>query len=221
MADVLSGSRRLAWRLAGRTRARGSAAIVILAAMVDPIALDALLLRTRLPELVLRPGLSVVARVAARGQGEHGVLVLAGVPLTAKLPEAVEAGETLRLHVTEVTEERVVMRMESPVAAPASPMAPPPPRVAVEEPPRQERRAEGDERAGVSLTFTGARVGRLDLRVEVGPDGVGATVTAAAGDPYDRAEAAAGRLRETLEASTGRPAAVHVHPRRDPLDLYA
>jgi hypothetical protein len=187
---------------------------------MDPVALDALLLRTKLPELVLRPGLSVVARVAARGQGEHGVLVLAGVPLTAKLPEAVEAGETLRLQVTEVTEERVVMRMEAPVAPPASPMAPPP-RVAVQEPPRRERGAEGDERAGVSLTFTGARVGRLDLRVEVGPDGIGATVTAAAGGPYERAGAAAGRLRETLEASTGRPAAVRVHPRRDPLDLYA
>jgi hypothetical protein len=188
--------------------------------MVDPIALDALLLRTRLPELVLRPGLSVVARVAARGQGEHGVLVLAGVPLTAKLPEAVEAGETLRLHVTEVTEERVVMRMEPPVAAPAAPNAPPP-RVTVGEAPRRERGAEGEERAGVSLTFTGARVGRLDLRVEVGPDGVAATVTAAGGDPYDRAEAAAGRLRETLEASTGLPAAVRVLARRDPLDLYA
>ncbi len=70
--------------------------------MIDPIAVDALLLRTQLPELTLRPGASLVARVAARAE-QHGVLVLAGVPLTAQLPDEVAAGDTLRLRVTEVT----------------------------------------------------------------------------------------------------------------------
>ena len=70
--------------------------------MIERIALDALALRAQLPELTLREGSSVVARVAAREAG-HGVLVLAGVPLVAQLPPEVEAGQTLHLKVTEVT----------------------------------------------------------------------------------------------------------------------
>ncbi len=52
---------------------------------VGPISVDALLLRTQFPALTLRPGASLVARVAARAEG-HGVIVLAGLPLTAQLP---------------------------------------------------------------------------------------------------------------------------------------
>jgi hypothetical protein len=115
--------------------------------VVAPVSLDALALRARLPELVLRPGLSVVARVAARGEGARGVLVLAGVPLAARLPDTVQAGDTLRLRVAEVGDERVVLRIESPEAAPTAPAAPPPPRVAVREPPEPRVAAQGEERA--------------------------------------------------------------------------
>ena len=64
------------------------------------------MLRTQLPELSLREGTSVVARVASRGEA-LGVIVLAGVPLTAKLPPEVEAGQTLHLRIAEVTPEQV------------------------------------------------------------------------------------------------------------------
>src|SRR3954467_6633118 len=93
---------------------------------VDPIvAVRTLLLREALPDLALRPGASIVARVASRG--EHmGVLVLAGVPLTAQLPDEVRAGETLRLRVADVTPERVTLQLEPPQSAPAGqPQAPP------------------------------------------------------------------------------------------------
>src|SRR4051812_14208292 len=114
---------------------------------VDPIvAVRTLLLREALPDLALRPGASLVARVASRG--EHmGVLVLAGVPLTAQLPDEVRAGETLRLRVADVTPERVTLQLEPPQGAPfGQPPAAPrheSARVAVGEPPR--RRVEGGE----------------------------------------------------------------------------
>jgi hypothetical protein len=73
----------------------------------------------------------------------------------------------------------------------------------------------------VALSFTGTRLGRLDLRIEIGAGGVSAAVTAAVGEPHARAHAAADALTAALEAATGRPARVRVSPRRDPLDLYA
>src|SRR4051794_18546182 len=70
--------------------------------MVEPVnaivAVKTLLLQEALPELALRPGASVVARVASRG-GHHGVLVLGRIPLPAQLPEEGRSGETLRPRV--------------------------------------------------------------------------------------------------------------------------
>src|SRR5215210_3741240 len=121
--------------------------------MVDPVvSVATALLRAQLPGVTLREGQSVTARVASRGEG-HGVLVLAGIPLTARLPDGVEAGATLKLRVEEVGPERVVLRMDAqavnPLAAP--PPAPPPAaRVAVGEPPR---RGAGDDPGGASVTL--------------------------------------------------------------------
>src|ERR1044072_2211771 len=65
--------------------------------MEPVIGIETLLLRTQLPEVTLRPGTSVVARVLSRGES-HGVLVIAGIPLSAQLPAEVgRTGETLRL----------------------------------------------------------------------------------------------------------------------------
>ena len=72
--------------------------------MIERIAVDALALRAELPELTLRVGASLVARVAAREAG-HGVIVLAGVPLVAKLPPEVKAGQTLHMKVAELAAE--------------------------------------------------------------------------------------------------------------------
>jgi hypothetical protein len=53
-----------------------------------------------------------VGRVASRGEG-HGVLVIAGIPLTAQLPDEVgRTGDTVRLSVSDVTPERVTLQLE-------------------------------------------------------------------------------------------------------------
>src|SRR3954463_7132883 len=115
---------------------------------MDPIAVDAALLRAEMPDLVLRPRHSVVARVVSRGDGPLGVLVLAGVPLRASLPDEVKAGETLKLTRSEGSPPGLVLRPEG--AAVAVAVAPPPPqappaRVGVDERPRRRRGAQGEE----------------------------------------------------------------------------
>ena len=190
--------------------------------MEPVIGIQTLLLRTQLPEITLRPGVSVVARVLSRG-ADHGVLVIAGIPLTAQLPAEIgRTGETLRLSVTDVTPDRVTMQLDQVV----NPAAQPPPqaseraRVAVEDPPRTVR-AGGEERSTVALSFSSPSLGRLDLRLELAGTRVSVAVEAAAGRPFDLADAAAGRLQDGLQARTGLEAAVQVTPRREPLDLYA
>src|SRR5215213_10240211 len=105
--------------------------------MLERIALDALALRARLPELTLRVGSTVVARVDTRQAG-HGVIVLAGVPFVAKLPPEVEPGQTLHLVVADVTNEQVTLRLDHQAMAAHAPAPPPPPRpeLKVADPPR-------------------------------------------------------------------------------------
>jgi hypothetical protein len=191
-----------------------------LKAMIERIALDALALRSQLPDLRLREGASVVARVAAR-QADHGVIVLAGAPLVAKLPPEVEAGQTLHLKVAEVSAEQITLRLDQAAMAAqaAAPPAPRPPEVAVGEPPR--RGAGGEDSATVALAFDSAVLGRLDLRIDLARGTVSARIDAPAGATLALAEEAAGRLRDALAAKTGRAAQVTVGPRRDPFDAYA
>jgi hypothetical protein len=192
--------------------------------VVDPVvAVKTLLLQTQLPDVQLRPGTSVVARVLSRGE-QHGVLVIAGIPLTAELPTEVgRAGETLRLAVADVTPERVTLQLEQVVP----PVTQPPPtpaqaaRVRVEEEP-QSVRVGGEERSSVALSFHSEALGRLDLRLElVSGKRVSAAVEAPAGRSFDLADAASGRLGDGLQARTGLDAEVRVTPRREPLDVYA
>jgi hypothetical protein len=191
--------------------------------VVNPIAVvDAALLRAEMPDLVLRVGHSVVARVASRGEGPLGVLVLAGIPLRASLPDEVKAGETLKLTVAEVTPERVVMRLDNPAAVPlaAPPAQAPPARVGVDEAPRRRRGGGGDE-VSVALRFETPALGRLDLRVELTAGTVRATVGPVPGRSFELAEGGSGALREALAAKTARQASVQVVPRREALDVYA
>jgi hypothetical protein len=177
--------------------------------MIERIALDALALRAQLPELTLREGGSVVARVAAREAG-HGVIVLAGVPLVAQLPPEVKAEQvTLRL------DQQAMLA----AAQAGAPPAPPPPRLLVEEPPR--RAAGGEESATVALAFDSAVLGRLDLRVDLARGTVSASIAAPPGAALDLANEAAGRLQDALAERTGRAAQVRVTQRRDPFDAYA
>jgi hypothetical protein len=190
--------------------------------MEPVVGMQTLLLRTQLPEVTLRPGVSVVARVLSRGE-HHGVLVIAGVPLSAQLPADIgRTGDTLRLRVTDVTSERVTMQLDQ-VINPAA--QPPPPaadraRVTVQDPPRTVR-VGGEEHSTVALSFQSPSLGRLELRLELAGARLSAAVEAPAGRSFDLADAAAGRLQDGLQARTGLETAVTVTPRREPLDLYA
>jgi hypothetical protein len=190
---------------------------------MDPVvAIRTALLQEALGEAVLRPGASVVARVASRGP-ERAVIVLAGVPLQARVPDEVVQGETLRLRVREVTPERVTLQMEPPTVVPgqAPPAPPAEPRVSVQDPPHRRRGPAGEDVASVVLSFTAPSLGRLDLRLDLSAQRVEATVDAPAGAALERAREAAARLRDALAARTEREAAVHVRPRREPVDLLA
>lgn len=192
--------------------------------MVDPVvSVATALLRAQLPDVTLREGASVMARIASRGE-RHGVLVLAGIPLTAQLPDGVEAGATLKLRIEEVSPERVVLRVDAPavnpLAAGAAPARPDAPQVAVGEPPRRNGGGE-DPGASVQLAFVSPALGRIDLRIDLATRAVQVGVEAAAGHAFEAADGASERLRATLEDALERPASVRVTPRREPLDVYA
>jgi hypothetical protein len=193
--------------------------------VVDPVvAVRTLLLQQAMPELPLRPGASVVARVASRGD-LNGVLVLAGVPLSAQLPREVESGATLRLKVREITPERVTLQLDGPPIPPPPAEAPAPPRhdgtarVDVQDPPRR-RVQDGEERSSVVLGFESAELGRLDLRIELTAGKVEVVVDTPA-QVHDLVQDEAERLRDGLTVRVQRAADVTVRPRREPVDLYA
>src|SRR5213592_2222687 len=87
------------------------------------LQLEAALLRRQLPDLLLRPGMTLFARVAER-EGRHGIIVLAGSPLVAELPDEVQVGDKLRLLVQDTRGDRVAMKLvqEQPSAAPQTPV---------------------------------------------------------------------------------------------------
>lgn len=198
---------------------------------MDPIAVAAALLRAQLPDVPLREGASMMARVASRGD-THAVIVIAGIPVTAQIPPEVAAGATLKLKVEEVTPERVTLRIDPQQPAQAQTQTPAPtvgnaaapmqlqPKVEVEERPARRRGADGEPADVVSLAFNSPTLGRLDLRLELRGDRLLAEVTTPAGRPHAIATEGSERLRAKLE-EFGLDATVNVRPRHTPLDLYA
>jgi hypothetical protein len=194
---------------------------------MDMLRVEAALLRNLLPDLVLREGMRIVASVAERA-GQKGIIVLAGMPLAAQLPDEVQVGDVLRLVVDESTPDRVVLRIADQAAAPP----PAPPVAAVPLPGGAAARITVDERdAGgsgarehheVRLTYASAALGPLELHLALaGPEAVRVNVRARAGAPFELAERNAAELAEAIGAATGKPAQVSVSPRHDPLDVYA
>jgi hypothetical protein len=173
---------------------------------------QALLLRTSLPDLPLHDGASFLARVASRGEQGKASLVIAGELIAAQVPDEVEQGQTLRLTVAEVTPERITLRME-PLTPPTvtAPPPPPPPRITVDQRPAGGQGGRGGAEAAVTLTYRSAALGTLRLRVATAPGAVAATVQVPQA-LLDAAQAGAERLRADLAAQTGRTAAVHVVP---------
>jgi hypothetical protein len=187
---------------------------------MEPIAVAAALLREQLPDVTLRAGSIVMARVASK-HDQHAVLVLAGIPLTAEVPPEVENGATLRLKVREVTPERVTLQLDAqqPVLAHAPPPAQPA-KVTVEEPPQRRRGEDGEPADVVALAFHSPTLGRIDLRLELRGDRLLADVATDAGPPFDLAQGSQERLRANLSTS-GLDPTVRVHQRRRPFDAYA
>jgi hypothetical protein len=191
---------------------------------MQPIAFELILLRSVLPELVIRPGMALAARVAER-QGRHGIITIAGNPLVAELPEGVERGQNLRLRVEDVTGEKVYMRLaDQPAPTHPSAVGLPLPdgrtahlRVEDED---MAWLGEEYEEGSVALTYESASLGPIGLQLGLGRGTVTATVRVREGEPLAVAERAAESLRAALVRSTGRAAQVHVSVRRDPVDVY-
>jgi hypothetical protein len=191
------------------------------------LQLEAALLRRQLPDLLLRPGMTLFARVAER-EGRHGIIVLAGSPLVAELPDEVQVGDKLRLLVQDTRGDRVAMKLiqEQPAAAPHTPVVGLPlpdgteARLSVE-----EREGEGDaedpEHASISIGYDSPALGAVGFVLSLAPGAVTVRAELAAGEPYELASEGADELRSRLSEATGRTAEVTVVPRREPLDLYA
>ena len=235
---------------------------------MQPIQVSATLLRGMLPDLRLATGTMLMGRVVER-HGSHGLLNLGGAILVAQLPAEVPEGARLRLAVSEVNAQAVVMRIVEPptdaagvhthtaIASaqgeaaskgsgvptgpqpqPGPPGHPPPgppltaPLVPVPLPGQMDTRVrvQGDESDGgpagagaatkaVTLQYDSPVLGRLDLRLVLGGQGLVAGVQAPPGTPVELAEAHADELRAALSRSMGVPVEVHVAVRRDRVDV--
>jgi hypothetical protein len=192
---------------------------------------NAAFFRAQMPDLILREGMTLAARVAERN-GRHGVITLAGVPLLAQLPEGVQAGDKLRLLVADTRQDKVVMKLvhEQPADSAKQPEAFIPAfdgaqtRLAVDPDGGHEHGSDGGrdrQHAAVALTYETPRLGALGLKLEIGPGVVRVRVDARAGDVYELADAASEALRQRLAAKTGRAAEVVVVPRIDHVNAYA
>jgi hypothetical protein len=207
---------------------------MILEAMaMDLLRVEAALLRAQLPELVLRPGMTLPARVMER-HGQMGLLLLAGTPLSAQLPDDLKAGDRLRLRVEDVGEQVVLRTVDAP-AAQQQAQAPPPPEVALPLPngataqlrvtEKADERRGDDEAVTVALDYDSPALGTLDMRLVLQPAGGGLQVTvgASAGAPEERVRGAAEELRRALADATGLSATVRVVGRTPTprVNLYA
>src|SRR5436305_937339 len=76
----------------------------------EAIQLSAALLRNQAPELVLRLGSTVAARVLER-HGSRGLITIGNAVLAAELPEQLRAGDRLRLLVHDATGDRVTLKL--------------------------------------------------------------------------------------------------------------
>jgi len=193
------------------------------------LRVEAALLRAMLPDLVLREGMQVVASVAERA-GQKGIIILAGTPLAAQLPDEVKTGDVLRLTVAETSSERIVLRIvdaqqaaQAPVPTVGVPLADgTSARITVAERDADEARGAEAEQHEVRLTFASARLGDLDLHVALaGGEALRVNVRARAGAPFELAERHAAALQAAVATATGKPAQVLVSARHDPFETYA
>ncbi|MEA2427887.1 MAG: hypothetical protein QOF37_1515 [Thermoleophilaceae bacterium] len=193
------------------------------------LQVEASFFRRQMPDLLLREGSTLAARVAER-EGKHGIITLGGMPLLAELPDGVKTGDTLTLLVADTRGDKVVMRLIQDHAAEQTPN----PTLNLIQPDGSQARLTVDEdgsqdgeggrdrqQAGVSLTYETPKLGAVGLRVEITPGQVRVRAEVRAGRVYDLADDASDELRSRLSAITGRAAEVTVVARRDRIDAYA
>jgi len=199
---------------------------------VQPIAVQLITLQQVMPDVTLRLGQSLLARVAER-HGDKGILMIAGQPLVAQLPEHVRAGDVLKLAVRDITAEQVVMQMHEgkeaqeaagqqqqpfvPVGFPGQP----PSRIVVDDQASGGDGAGEGEASAIALTYESPALGAINLRLGMDASSVVAEVRVAAGAPMEMASAAASVLRDRLAQSTERVATVNVAPRPGSFDVSA
>lgn len=189
----------------------------------EAIQLSAALLRNQAPDLVLRLGSTVAARVLER-HGARGLISIGNAVLAAELPAGVESGQRLRLLVQDASTERVVLKLvDQPPPQQAVPAFVPLPngaRLVVD----RDASGEGGGQRGehsVAVTYNSPALGSMRFRLALDARSVAVTVRAAPGAPLAMAEQAAAELREALTRATGRAAQVTVLPTEEPVDVYA
>jgi hypothetical protein len=200
---------------------------------MEPIAVDIRLIRAVLGiELRVAVGRGLMARVVNVDPGGRGTLSIAGMPVDARLPPGVQAGQDLRLVVRHVSPEQVVLGIslqdggaavqpQPAVALPGGGRVRVTERDAGSDPGRAT--APGSGRHVLSLAYDAPALGTVDLRFELDPQSVRVNATLAAGAPAASATDAAAELQRALGEALGggRTIAVEITPRREPLDVYA
>src|SRR3954453_10937986 len=185
------------------------------------LQLEAAMLRRMMPDLLLRPGMTLFARVAER-DGRHGIIVLAGSPLVAELPDEVQVGDKLRLLVQDTRGDRVAMKLiqEQPAAAPQTPVVGLPlpdgthARIQVNEEEGESSPDDDPEHASISISYDSPALGAVGLNLALAPGAVTVRAELAAGAPFELASESAEALQARLAEATGRSAQVTVVPRR-------
>jgi hypothetical protein len=189
-----------------------------------PLAVDPVLLRSTAPDLPLVVGRVLAARVVER-HGQHGIVNLAGVCLTAELPEEVQAGDRLRLIVQEANGDRAVLALAQ--EPPSGAQVPPPLAEAAIAGTRVvvlgsdgDGDPEGERAHVVTVRFEGKALGTVELRVALDDELAHALVALADGAALALACERSGALRAALSQAAARPAEVSVVARPNPLDVY-
>jgi hypothetical protein len=198
---------------------------------VQPIAVQLIMLQQAMPDVTLRLGQSLFARVAER-HGDRGILMIAGQPLVAQLPEHVRPGDVLKLSVRDISAEQVVMQLhegkEAAQVAAQGPQTVPvpmpggvPARILVDDQASGGGAGQGGEAHAVAVTYESPALGPINFRIGMDASNVVADVRVAAGAPLELASAAADVLRAALAGATERAAHVTVTPRPGSFDVSA
>jgi hypothetical protein len=197
---------------------------------MQPVAVQLLQLQAMMPEVTLRPGQTLVARVAER-HDHKGILMLAGKPIVAELPENVRAGDVLKLAVKDISADKVIMQMreaqetQQPQQNNLVPLSVPFPDGHPAHINFDDAKSGGEDREhafhAVALTYESPALGPINLRIGMDPNAVMVEVRIAAGAPLEIAKAASELLSESLSKRTGRPAAVSVQPRPGSFNVSA